>query len=84
LAHPSHGNCRKGRPVTAQKRTLALSRSLSARARSHIAELDQEIERLQRSEEATVVATGAPRERGCPAWVVLGVKALEMGGVRAA
>ena len=31
-----------------------------------------------------VVATGAPRERGCPPWVVLGVKALEMGGVRAA
>jgi len=34
-----------------------LSRSLAARARSRIAELDQEIERLQRSEEATVVAT---------------------------
>ena len=27
---------------------------------------------------------GAPRERGCPPLVVLGVKALEMGGVRAA
>ena len=39
---------------------------------------------LQRTEEAIVVATGAPRERGCPPWVVLGVKALEMGGVRAA
>jgi hypothetical protein len=46
-----------------------LSRSLSARARARIAELDQEIERLQRSEEAIVVATGAPRERGCPPWV---------------
>ena len=46
LAHPSRGNCREGRPVTARKRTLALSRSLSARARSRIAELDQEIERL--------------------------------------
>ena len=75
MAHPSRGNSREGRPVTARKRTLALSRSLSARARSRIAELDQEIERLQRSEEAIVVATGAPRESGCPAWV--GGKAIE-------
>ena len=44
----------------------------------------QEIERLQRTEEAIVVATGAPRERGCPPWVVLGVKAVEARGVRAA
>ena len=35
-------------------------------------EFDQEIERLQRTDEAIVVATAAPRERGCPAWVVLG------------
>ena len=49
-----------------------------------IAELEREIDRLQRTEEAITVATGAPRERGCPPWVVLGVKALEMGGVRAA
>ena len=84
MAHPSRGNCRERRPVTARKRTLALGRSLTARARARIAELEQEIERLQRSEEAIVVATGAPRERGCPPWVVLGVKALEMGGVRAA
>jgi hypothetical protein len=49
-----------------------------------ITELEREIDRLQRTEEAIVVATGAPRERGCPAWVVLSVKALEMGGVRAA
>ena len=34
--------------------------------------------------EAIVVATGAPRERGCPARVVLGVKAIEAPGVRAA
>ena len=39
---------------------------------------------LQRTEEAIVVTTGAPRERGCPAWVVLGVKAVEARGVRAA
>jgi hypothetical protein len=72
MAHPSCSNCREGRPVTARKRTLALSRSQAARARARIAELDQEIERLQRTEEAIVVATGAQRERGCPAWVVLG------------
>jgi hypothetical protein len=73
-SHPSRGNCREGRPVTARKLTLALSRSLAARARARIAELDQEIDRLQRTEEAIVVATGAPRERGCLPWVVLGVK----------
>jgi hypothetical protein len=60
MAHPSRGNCREGRPVTARKRTLALSRSLAARARTRIAELDQEIGRLQRTDEAIVVATGAP------------------------
>jgi hypothetical protein len=48
-----------------------------------IAKLEREIDRLQRIEEAIVVATGAPRERGCP-WVVLGVKAIEAPGVRAA
>jgi hypothetical protein len=41
-------------------------------------------DRLQRTEEAIVVATGAPRERGCPPWVVLGVKALEARSIRAA
>jgi uncharacterized protein YjiS (DUF1127 family) len=34
VAHPSRGNCREGRPATARKRTLALSRSLAARARA--------------------------------------------------
>jgi hypothetical protein len=48
-----------------------------------IAKLEQEIERLQRIEEGIVVATGAPRERGCPPWIVLGVKAIEARGVRA-
>jgi len=33
---------------------------------------------------AVAVATGAPREAGCPPWVVLGVKAIEAPGVRAA
>ena len=38
----------------------------------------------ERTEEAIVVVTGAARERGCPAWVVLGVKAEEVRGARAA
>ena len=54
------------------------------REQSRIAELDQEIERLRRTDEAIVIATGAPRERGCPPWVLLGVKAVEARGVRAA
>ena len=49
-----------------------------------MAESEQEIERMQRTEEAIVVATGAPRERSCPPWVVLGVKAVEARGIRAA
>jgi len=49
-----------------------------------IAQLEQEIDRLQRTEEAIVVATGAPRQPGCPPWVMLGVKAIEAPGVRAA
>jgi hypothetical protein len=55
-----------------------------AQREQRIAELEEEIDRLQRCEEAIVVATGAPRERGCPPWVVLGVKAMEAPGVRAA
>jgi hypothetical protein len=49
-----------------------------------ITKLEEEIDRLQRIEESVVVATGAPREAGCPPWVVLGVKAIEASGVRAA
>jgi hypothetical protein len=49
-----------------------------------IAELEQEIDRLQRTQEAIVVATGAPRQPGCPPWVVLGVKVVEVRGARAA
>jgi hypothetical protein len=55
-----------------------------AEREQQIAELEREIDRLQRTEEAIVVATGAPREAGCPPWVVLGVKALEARGIRAA
>jgi hypothetical protein len=69
-----------GSKADAGAQPLADCQSASRR----IAELDQEIDRLQRTEEAIVVATGAARERECPPWVVLGVKTLEMGGVRAA
>jgi hypothetical protein len=40
--------------------------------------------RRQRTEEAIVVASGAPREAGCLPWIVLGVKALDAPSVRAA
>jgi hypothetical protein len=47
-----------------------------AQREQRIAKLEEEIDRLQRTEEAVVVATGAPREPGCLPWVVLGVKAM--------
>jgi hypothetical protein len=53
-----------------------------AEREEQIAELEREIDRLRRTEEAIVVATGAPREAGCLPWVVLGVKAIEASGVR--
>src|SRR5262245_39601210 len=53
-----------------------------AQREQQIAELEGEIDRLQRTEEAIVVTTRAPRETGCPPWVVLGVKAIEAPGVR--
>ena len=40
----------------------------SANCVSERAKLEEEIDRLQRTEEAAVVATGAPREPGCPPW----------------
>jgi len=49
-----------------------------------IAKFEEEIDRLRRTEEAIIVATGSPREWGCLPWVVLGVKAIEAPGVRAA
>jgi hypothetical protein len=57
-----------GSKADAGAQPLAGCQSASRR----IAELDQEIDRLQRTEEAIIVATAAPRERGCPPWVVLG------------
>ena len=46
-----------------------------AEREQQIAKLKGEIDRLRRAEETIVVATGAPREPGCPPWVVLGIKA---------
>ena len=40
------------------------------------------MEWVMRIEEAIVVVIGAPREPGCPVWVVLDVKAVEPRGVR--
>src|SRR6516225_8620577 len=53
-----------------------------AEREQRIAKLEEEIDRLQRTEEAIVVATGAPRRGWMPPWVVLGVKAIEAPGVR--
>jgi hypothetical protein len=47
-----------------------------------MAESEREIERMQRTEEAIVVATGAAHERGRPPWVVLGVRVVIGRGVR--
>jgi hypothetical protein len=52
LYHPSRGNGREGLPVTARKRTLALSRSRSASSGS--LKLEQEIDSLRRTEEAII------------------------------
>jgi hypothetical protein len=46
-----------------------------------IAELEQKIDRLQRTEEAIVVATGAATRARMPAMGLLGVKAVETRGV---
>jgi hypothetical protein len=54
-----------------------------AEREQRIAKLEEEIDRLQRTAEAIVVATGAPRETGCPPCVVLGVKVVEERGARA-
>jgi hypothetical protein len=49
-----------------------------AEREQQITELEDQSDRLQRTEEAIVVATGAPREPGCPPWVVLGVKVIRL------
>jgi hypothetical protein len=68
--------------VSARRASAAVDRLGVTKREQRIADLKQEIERLQRTEEAIVVATGVPRERGCPPWVVLGVKPIQARGVR--
>jgi hypothetical protein len=70
-------------PEALGERLIANTPYPLAQREQQIAELEREIDRLQRTEEAIVVATGAPRERGCSPWVVLGVKAAEARGIRA-
>jgi hypothetical protein len=48
-----------------------------AEREQQIVKLEEEIDRLQRTEEAIVVSTDGPRERGCLPWVVLGAKVTE-------
>jgi hypothetical protein len=55
-----------------------------AEREQRIAELEDQIDRLQRTEQAIVVSTDAPRERGCPPWIVLGAKVMGAPGVHAA
>jgi hypothetical protein len=45
---------------------------LPRRTAGHGSKADAGAQLEQKREETIVVATGAPRERGCPAWVVLG------------
>ena len=52
---------------------IANTRCSLAKREQRITELEREIDRLQRTEEAIIVATGAPREAGCVPWIVLGV-----------
>ena len=68
------------RDVLVDRLTAAIDRIANtpfplAEREQQIAKLEEEIDRLQRTEEAIVVSTDAPRERGCPPWVVLGAKA---------
>jgi hypothetical protein len=90
ILHCSGERGKKGvepaRPGALQATLMSPARRASARsdqARAAHGRAEQEIERLQRAEEAVVVAASAPRERGCPPWVVLGVEAVGARGVRA-
>jgi hypothetical protein len=70
--------------LTAEVDRIANTPYPLAEREQQVAKLEEEIDRLQRTEEAIVVSTDAPRERGCPPWVVLGAKVIEAPGVRAA
>jgi hypothetical protein len=50
-----------------------------------MSEVDRQLAGVRRQlTDAIVVAAGAPLERVCPPWVLLGVKAIEARGVHAA
>jgi hypothetical protein len=61
--------------LTAEIDRIANTPCPLAERQQQIAKLEEEIDRLERAEEAIVVSTDAPREAGCPPWVVLGIKA---------
>jgi hypothetical protein len=66
--------------LTAEIDRIANTPCPLAEREQQIVKLEEEIDRLQRTEEAVVVSTDAPRERGCLPWVVLGAKIMEAPG----
>jgi hypothetical protein len=60
--------------LIAEINRVANSPYLLAQREQQIARLEEEIDRLQRTEEAIVVSTNAAREPCCLPWVVLGAK----------
>jgi hypothetical protein len=68
--------------LTAEINRIANTPCPLAEREQQIAKLEEEIDHLQRTEEAIVVSTDASRERGCPPWVVLGAKVTEAPGVQ--
>jgi hypothetical protein len=63
--------------LTAEIDRIANTPCPLAEREQRITELEEAIDRLQRTEEAIVVSTDAARERGCPPWIVLGAKVIE-------
>jgi hypothetical protein len=68
--------------LTAEIDRIANTPCPLAEREQQIIKLEEEIDRHQRTEEAIVVSMDAARERGCPPWVVLGVKVTEAPGVQ--
>jgi hypothetical protein len=77
MAEPQHADVLVEREIDRIANTLCPL----AEREQRIAKLEEEIDRLQRTEEAIVVATDASREAGCPPCVVLGVTAIEAHGM---
>ena len=75
---PIRSHAGKGRTAICGR--AGASARIGPRRSSSASRNEREIDRIQRTEEAIVVATGAPREPECPAWVVLGVKVVEARG----